>query len=628
MFYWRLSVGEERSSTTRINAMAAKHREPMILKCIQLLPKTDHVKIVFVLLLQVGLGFLDLAGVALLGILGSLAISGISENQPGNRVMWFLNTLGVENFTLQKQVFVLGLMASFVLVVRTLSSIWFTKKSLFFLSNRAAFISEQLVSKLLTQPLLTVRERTIQQTLFALTIGVEQLMLGILGIGLILVADISLLIILSAALFFVDPIMMINTAIIFASIGVGLYLALHRKAQNLGIENSRLNIKSNEKIIEVMNSYRELVVRDRRSFYVSEIGKLRFSLSRNQAEIAFLPNISKYAIEIAVVLGVLVISGVQFLLQDANRAVGTLSIFLAATSRIAPAVLRAQQGFVTIKGNQGSAHETLKLIQSLEDVKIPDRTPVNFYDEHVNFEPKVSMKSVTFGYPGAKHSAIQDFSMEIKPGSVLALVGPSGAGKTTLVDLLLGIVTPSSGEIKISGLSPAESIVGNPGAIAYVPQDVMIANGTFRENVALGFPPEVATDERVLRALSLAQLSDFVLAQPDGLDAKVGENGSRISGGQRQRLGIARALFTSPQLLIMDEATSALDGETEAAISESILALRGNVTVILIAHRLSTIRSADQVCYLESGKLIAQGTFLEVRNSVENFDSQAKLMGL
>jgi ABC-type multidrug transport system fused ATPase/permease subunit len=156
----------------------------------------------------------------------------------------------------------------------------------------------------------------------------------------------------------------------------------------------------------------------------------------------------------------------------------------------------------------------------------------------------------------------------------------------------------------------------------------MISNGTFRENVALGFPMHEATDERVMRSLKTAHLYDFVSSLPEGMDSNVGENGSRLSGGQRQRLGIARALFTNPMMLIMDEATSSLDGETEAAISESINSLKGQVTVISIAHRLSTIRTADQVCFMDSGKLIAKGTFNEVRSTVPEFDLQAKRMGL
>jgi ABC-type multidrug transport system fused ATPase/permease subunit len=210
----------------------------------------------------------------------------------------------------------------------------------------------------------------------------------------------------------------------------------------------------------------------------------------------------------------------------------------------------------------------------------------------------------------------------------VAIVGSSGAGKTTLVDLLLGVIEPDSGTIGISGLTPKLVVSKWPGAIAYVPQDVAISNGTVRENVALGFPARVATDELVWGAIDLAQLRTFVSELQSGLDSQVGERGARISGGQRQRLGIARALFTKPKLLVLDEATSSLDGQTEADISDAIQGLKGSVTIVMIAHRLSTVRNADLVIYLHEGKILAQGSFEDVRNSVPNFDNQAQLMGL
>ena len=207
-------------------------------------------------------------------------------------------------------------------------------------------------------------------------------------------------------------------------------------------------------------------------------------------------------------------------------------------------------------------------------------------------------------------------------------MGPSGAGKTTMIDLLLGILNQDSGSVLISGVSPIKAITKWPGAISYVPQDVVITAGTIRENISLGYPIEVATDNLVLEALGIAQLDKFVRELPNGIDTQVGERGAKISGGQRQRLGIARALFTRPQLLVLDEATSSLDGATEASISDAIQALRGSTTVIIIAHRLSTIKHVDKVVYLSSGKIQAVGTFEEVRKLVPDFDSQAKVIGL
>jgi ABC-type multidrug transport system fused ATPase/permease subunit len=177
-------------------------------------------------------------------------------------------------------------------------------------------------------------------------------------------------------------------------------------------------------------------------------------------------------------------------------------------------------------------------------------------------------------------------------------------------------------------MPPLQAIAKWPGAISYVPQDIVISSGTIRENVALGYPSEAATDELVMNALRIAHLDKFVEGSTQGLDTQVGERGAKISGGQRQRLGIARAMFTQPLLLVLDEATSSLDAETEASISEAIQALRGSTTVVMIAHRLSTVRNADTVVYLCEGKVKAIGTFDEIRKLIPNFDRQANLMGL
>jgi ABC-type multidrug transport system fused ATPase/permease subunit len=236
--------------------------------------------------------------------------------------------------------------------------------------------------------------------------------------------------------------------------------------------------------------------------------------------------------------------------------------------------------------------------------------------------------SVSLTYPGKRKPALKNVSFSVSEGESLAIVGPSGAGKTSIVDVLLGVLQADDGKVLISGEVPLRTISKWPGAISYVPQNVTVSNGTIRENVALGFPAEVATDELVWGALEIAQLEKFVKSLPLGLETPVGERGTSISGGQRQRLGIARAMFTKPKLLVLDEATSSLDGQTEADISEAVEYLHGKVTVVLIAHRLSTVRNAKQVIYMSDGEIRATGSFEDVRKAVPDFDRQAQLMGL
>jgi ABC-type multidrug transport system fused ATPase/permease subunit len=597
-------------------------------RSISTLSKRERKLIGLVIVIQIFLSGLDLLGVVIFGLVGSLSVSGLSAKQPGDRVSDFLALLNIQNSTLQHQVTILGTLAALVLVIKTVSTLYLTRRTLFFLSRRGARISGTLLSKMMGQNLLKFQSKSMQETIYAVTSGVQSVNVGILGAASYLVADISLLIILGIGLFLVDTVVALSTLLIFSIIAIALYRALHLRVRVLGKVQSDLFIESNERIVEVISSYRELIVKNRRSYYAREIARLRLDMADSSAEFAFLSNVSKYILEITVVAGSLFIAAVQFMTQTASHAIAVLSIFLVASTRIAPAVLRVQQGLLQIKGNIGSATPTLELIEALGSEESIDSTIDTLRFEYPGFSSDVNISKVSIRYPGREKNALSDVTLKIRSGEIIALVGPSGAGKTTLVDCLLGILEPDKGSVLISRERPLDAISKWPGSIAYVPQDVMIMNGTIRENVAMGYPEDSYSVESIWEALETAHLSEYVKSLENGIDSPVGDRGTKMSGGQRQRLGIARAMFTKPHLLVLDEATSALDGETEAGISDSIQKMRGEVTVILIAHRLSTVRSADNVVYLEAGNLVAEGTFEEVRKSVKDFDRQARLMGL
>ena len=317
------------------------------------------------------------------------------------------------------------------------------------------------------------------------------------------------------------------------------------------------------------------------------------------------------------------------MIKDASGAVTALSVFLAASSRMAPAVLRIQSGFIAIKSCFGSVERVLSLIKSLEshDSEIEySQAPLEL--EHKGFDPRIVLNNVNYTYPGNIVPTISEANFEVKPGEVIALVGPSGSGKSTLIDIMLGILKPNSGNVKISGVSPLQAINTWPGAISYVPQETRITSDSIKGNVAMGFPVREQIDPVIIDAIRIAQLESVLFENNLSLESDVGEAGSKLSGGQKQRLGIARALYLKPKLIVLDEATSSLDGQTESDLSEAIYNLRGQVTVVLIAHRLSTVKKSDKIIYIEGGRILTIGSFEEVKSKVPNFQTQAALMGL
>jgi len=579
-------------------------------------------------LIQIFLGFLDLLGVILVGGLSALSIQGIESRNPGNKVSMLLRFLNLEHLSIHFQVAILGACAGLIFIVKTVASIYFTKKIFSFLSMKSAHLSSDLMSKILSQNQIQLNQNSSQEILYAVSSGVSSIMSGILATTINICADLALMSILIFGLVVVDPIVALSTLLIFFLIGFVLHRLLQVRAHELGSSINSLVIKNNVKILEVLDSYREIVVRNRQGFYSNEIRNLRIRLGTLTAEANFQPYIGKYVIESASMLGSLGLAGYEFATKNATYAIATLGLFLAASSRIAPAALRLQQGLLAIKSNTGGAEGTFELLNDLQDFETVANDESGPIFSHAGFSPDIKIANVKFQYLSSSKFSLNGLSFSVSPGSLTAIVGPSGAGKSTLVDLILGVLIPDSGSIEISGHAPREASRKWPGALSYVPQRVVVIPGTVRENIMLGYKASHEFEANVLSAVFLSQLQSVVNNLENGLDTLVGENGTRLSGGQRQRLGIARALFTKPKLLVLDEATSALDGKTEAEVSDAISKLSGENTVLVIAHRLSTIRSADQVIYLDKGEIKAIGTFDHVKNLVPAFAEDIRLSGL
>ncbi len=587
--------------------------------------------------IQMATGALDLAGVLILGLVTVLSVIAVSGEALPTSVQNLVDRLG---WTGVEPISIAGwlcLIAGCALVLKTVVNALLARQTLRFLANRQASLSGELTAGLFRRPLLEVMSRASQDLNFLLTVGAQAATVGVLGAASAATADVALLAILGLGLTAVDPVVTIFTVLFYAILAVGLQRTMAQRVSRLGFENTFVDIESYVKIGEALSSYREVTVSDRRGLYVERIQGLRWQSARVSAETQFMSAVPKYVFDVGLVVGAIALGVSQFLLKDTVAAVGVVAIFVVAGSRILPALMRLQGASLEIRRSEAPAMKVFELARDLEPdsdhtlslgvtnpIEIRSRLKAGFPD----FHPAIEVEDVWLSYEGSDVPAVAGVTFYLPEGASLALVGSTGAGKSTLADLILGVVVPDSGLARLGGVSPGEAVTKWPGGIAYVPQEVSLANGTVRENVSLGLPREAVDDQWVWEALERAHLATYLRDFRDGLETPIGENGMRISGGQRQRLGIARALYTKPRLLVLDEATSALDAETEQAIAQTMQDLEGQVTTVTIAHRLATVRHCDLVLYLEAGQVIGRGTFADVREQSPAFDHQAQLLGL
>jgi len=591
-------------------------------KSTSLLESRDLPRLYLVSAIQFFLALLDLIAVTLIGIVTALAISGIQSKSPSQQVTQIVDFLGLKNLTFQNQVAMLGFFAASMMIVKTLASVFLVRKTLEFLAFKSAQVSSRLFSRILSQPYEFIKDNSSQSILYMVTQGVNSLILGIVGSVVQIVSETSLLLVMLIGLFIIEPTIAIGAFIYFALIAIIQNRILGRKAIHLGSTGADATVNANRKIVEAVGLFREIYVRQAFDLYYETVASLRNLSASVTARLNFFPYINKYTLEVSLVVGAILLSASQFLLTDAVTAITTLAIFLAAATRVSPAILRLQQGLIGIKSNIGSATPTLELLAALRAPSASNvsETPARTYTAEIQF------RDVSFTYTNASNIVINRVSLEIFKGEFIALIGPSGGGKTSLVDLLLGLLEPQTGEISIRGLRPNVFIRKYPSRVGYVAQDSTLLDGSIRENLTFGLRKNFS-DQELFNTLELVSLNDFVKKLPKGLDELVGERGTLLSGGQRQRMNLARAVITNPEILILDEATSALDVETENQIITAIDSIRESRTIIVIAHRLSTVLNADKIFFIKEGQILGSGKFDALRRALPDFDRQAELAG-
>jgi ATP-binding cassette, subfamily B, bacterial PglK len=590
--------------------------------------------------LYAGLGLLDIAGIALTGLLAAVLASGMSQSQVSEVALGPLSALGLGNLSRLQTAAILGVAAVSLLLLKSAAGAYLARRLFTFLARQQAVVSERLVTGLLSSPLIFVQRWSTPQVIYMVTSGVGAAVVLALGGISSAVAELFLFGMVAISLLIFDPVLAVATGVLFGLVAIYLQVTLGRRAARDTAVLRDAAIGMNATMMDSLATYREAVVSNRRVYYVRRFADDVTLNARASADLQFTLEIPKYLLEALLVIAVFGLAALQFATQELTEAAATVALFMTAGFRLIPALLRLQAAGTNVRQGLSAAVPSLELASALATqpdhsaiITSPRSDPAsviasaitNGYD---GFTATVRVTDVCYTYPGAPSPAVLNASFAVAPGGSVALVGSTGAGKSTLADVILGVLEPDSGSITISARSPLEAIDTWPGAVAYVPQMVSILEGTVRDNVALGLPSPTVDDEWVWHALEQAHLSNFLRRQRDGLDTRVGERGVRLSGGQRQRLGIARALYTRPQVLVMDEATSALDAETEAAITDTLQLLGGHVTTITVAHRLATVRNAGELLFMRHGEVVARGTFEEVRAQEPDFARHARLLGL
>lgn len=563
--------------------------------------------------LRASLALADLVAVMAIGVVSLSTTLFLTSGSDPNRVIQFAG-INIPAVTAQTLPVVAGLVL-FLFVSKAFVAIVLTKKAALLVARVEASAAKRMAEICFLGDLSNSRKLSREEVSFAIQAGSPAAFQGVLNTLNTVAAEATLFVVILGGFLAVDPIATAAAIVYFGLVALTVHQFVGPKMSAAGKITAKSSIDANTSISNILSVFRELSVLGKRQKFIDDVYDARIFAANSQATMHYLGGMPRYIIETALLLGIGIFVAVQTVSGDVLSSAGTLGVFLAGGLRLTAAILPLQNSILTMKSVVPVANTALEILREGARNAEPVYGGSGRLGK-VDAESGpigVHLSSVDFRYPYAPSLTIKDLSFTIEPGSQVALIGPSGAGKSTIADLLCGVIFPTSGLVSLfSRLAPSDGVSSAHGRVSYVPQRPGLVSGTISENVALGVTPVEVDTAKVLEVLELVGLSGVVRDLKDGINSDLGKNKDNLSVGQFQRLGLARALYTDPGLLIVDESTSALDGESESEIQSVIDNMKGKVTVVIIAHRLNTIQHADTVFLIEDGNLVDSGSFLQL----------------
>jgi ATP-binding cassette subfamily C protein len=363
-------------------------------------------------------------------------------------------------------------------------------------------------------------------------------------------------------------------------------------------------------INQTLGTIKDIKLLGRESHVNTALGQEVDSLQRHECFYLFIGALPKLFLEVLAVATLLLVGGVFVMLgRPVQAMLPLLTLFGVAVVRLVPLVAGLNSSLTEFRYKWPAFDLVCGELKAVEGMNAQESPEIRMKVTPIKIQQSIRLEQIRYCYPGAVRESLHGISAQINTGEVIAFIGVSGSGKSTLIDILLGLIKPTSGCVKVDGIDIHQNLPSWQRQIGYVPQDIYLIDDSIRHNIAFGLADHEVNEGALNRALEAAQLDKFVRSLPNGPSTQVGNRGIRLSGGQRQRIGIARALYHEPGVLVMDEATNALDNETEQEVIEAISRLRGGRTIVMIAHRLSTVRSCDRLYLLEEGTVKDEGCF-------------------
>lgn len=564
-----------------------------------LLSVHERKRAVLLLIIMILMAFFEVLGIG--SIMPFLSVLGNPETIENNEYLFYTYMyFGFDN----KNSFLifLGFFALVMLIISAVFRSLATYATARFSNMRRHSISRQLLSKYLHQPYSFFLSRNSSEMSKTILSEVDIFIGNVIQPSLQLVTYLVVTVALTSFLIVFDPILALILFSLFGAFYTITYLIIRKYLSKMGLILQESNQKRFKIISETIGGIKDLKILGRESAYLNSFDKPSENFSSCQATSQTLSQVPQYIVEVIAFGSLLVMSMYTIVSNEAD--LGTmlpiLGLYALGALKLKPSLQQIYSAVSSLRFGKPALEIILKDLKQKSEQEICISN--NF--ERLSFKNEIKLKNITFNYPSKELSALKDISIEIKANSTIGIIGTTGAGKSTLVDIILGLLTPTNGDIVVDGnVLNSTNIRQWQNTIGYVPQSIFLADDTIASNIAFGVDKEYVDMAQVKSVSQMAQVHEFVSELEKGYDTIIGERGVRLSGGQRQRLGIARALYHNPELLVLDEATSALDNQTEAEVMKAINNMSGRKTIIMIAHRLSTVEKCDKVIKLQKGQI-------------------------